>query len=573
MGRMKYAGIDYGRSPFQPVRTCFGPRIGFAFDVSDNGRTVVRGGYGIFYPTTFYRDFFGSTAGFAGTTTTYDPPGGNVNFPAFLFKDGFPYPPIPPLGARLGPSAFLGSGVSWDQPREKVPMSQQWSLSLQRQLPGYWVIEATYSANRLIHLVSGSYDYNQLDPQHLALGLALQDQVRNPYAGQVPGALRGSTISRSQSLRPYPYYTGVAVRLPRLGSPIYHALLLSVEKRLSKGVAVLASYTNAKLISDSAVTPINFGPVEQVGVVGYQNGKFNRRAERSVDPTDVSQRMVVSGIFELPFGRGRHWTWENTALNRLLDGELRLRRIHDPETHDWMLKNFSPPTGFLYVDAASVVYLDEQDRRWRLPRGDVRLEEAGPLGPGRIAREVSTERDLFNAGGTFYELPANSSGGIAKVRPVATHNRRIQDFCSFRGLLVLSGVSAAAQASSHVVRSSEGSAALGLGVSDDLWKLGKPRGEGGPWKDTSVKANVPSDPYLLTGYDHKRLQLRQVGAPSVRIRVEIDITGNGLWREYQTFVVPANKLVVHEFPEGFEAYWIRTVSDKDCTATAWLRYE
>jgi hypothetical protein len=320
LGRMTYASIDYGRSPFEPIRTAFGPRIGFAYDVGGDGHTVVRGGYAIYYPQTFYRDFFGNVAGFANTTTSYNPPGGNTNLPAFQFRNGFPGPAVQPLGARLGPSAFLGLGVNWDQPREKVPMSQQWSLSVQRQLRGRWVVEAAYSANQASHLVSGGYDFNQLDPQHLVLGLGLQNQVPNPYAGRVPGSLGAATISRSQSLRPYPYYTGVGVRLPHLGNSIYHAFLLSVEKRLAHGVALLASYTNGKLISDSVVTPINFGPVEQVGVVGYQNGKFNRRAERSLDPTDVSQRLVVSGVFELPFGKGKRWGGSSAAANQLIGG-------------------------------------------------------------------------------------------------------------------------------------------------------------------------------------------------------------------------------------------------------------
>lgn len=321
LGRMIYAGIDYGRSPWDPVYTAFSPRIGFAYDLLGDTKTVLRGGYAIFYPTIFYRDFFGSTAGFANTTTSYTPPGGNSNLPAFQFKNGLPYPYTQPLGSKLGPSAFLGQGVSWDQPSDnKIPRSQQWSLSLQKQLAGQWMVEAAYSANKADHLVAGGYNYNQLDMEYLALGLSLQDQVPNPYAGKVPGALGGATISRQQSLLLYPYYTGITVRNPHLGSSIYHALLVSVEKRLSKGVAVLGSYTNAKLISDSVVTPINFGAVEQVGIVGYQNGKFNRRAERSLDPTDVSQRLVVSGVFELPFGQGKPWGSANRSFNKVISG-------------------------------------------------------------------------------------------------------------------------------------------------------------------------------------------------------------------------------------------------------------
>jgi hypothetical protein len=178
---------------------------------------------------------------------------------------------------------------------------------VQQQVLGNVLLEMAYSANRSTHLISGGYDLNQLDPQYYAFGLALQDQVPNPFAGRVPGSLGGATISRAQALRPYPYYNTITVRNPHQGFSEYHALLLSAEKRLTDGFVLLGSYTFAKLTSDSVVVPINFGPVEQVTTVGYQDGKFNRRAERSLDPTDVRHRLVVSGVYELPFGAGKRW--------------------------------------------------------------------------------------------------------------------------------------------------------------------------------------------------------------------------------------------------------------------------
>lgn len=319
-GRIEYAGLDYGRSAFEPVYNNFGPRVGMALDVFGDGTTVLRAGYSIFYPQIFYRDFFGSTAGFANTVTAYQPPNNNTNLPAFQFRDGLPFTPTEPLGAALGPSFLLSQGVNWDQGNEKVPMSQQWTVSLQRQLPGQWLVDAAYSANQGSNFVANGYDFNQLDPQYQSLGLSLQDQVANPYAGMVPGALGGATISRSQSLRHFPYYTSVNVRNPHLGNSTYHAFLLSVEKRLSRGFAILGSYTFAKLISDSAVVPVNFGSVEVGSASGYQNGLYDRRAERSVDPTDVANRLVISGIYELPFGRGRAIGINNGFANAVFGG-------------------------------------------------------------------------------------------------------------------------------------------------------------------------------------------------------------------------------------------------------------
>ncbi|MEK7405251.1 MAG: hypothetical protein AAB225_09095 [Acidobacteriota bacterium] len=318
-GRSVYAGQDYGRAFLKPQKKDFGPRVGFAYDPFGNASTVIRGGYAIFYEGIFHIDYFGQIQGFSSTTTNYDPPNDNPQFPAFQFRDGFPFPPTPPLGRKLGPSAFLSTGVSWDQSNERTPMSQQWSLSVQRKIKGHWLVEATYTANRGTRLSSGDYDYNQLDPQHYSYGLALQNLVPNAYQGKVPGVLGGAQVRRSQSLLPYPYIARIAVRGPHQGSAIYHALLLTIEKRLSHGFSLLASLTSGKLISDSVRIPLNwFG--EQANETGYQNGKYDRRSERSTDPTDVAQRLVFSGIWELPFGSGRLVHSGNRVVNSLIGG-------------------------------------------------------------------------------------------------------------------------------------------------------------------------------------------------------------------------------------------------------------
>lgn len=255
-----------------------------------------------------------------------------------------------------------------------------------------------------------------------------------------------------------------------------------------------------------------------------------------------------------------------------LDSELKLRKTNDAPGIAWMHKNVAIPQNVLTLDAASVLYVDNKGR-WRLPKGDASFERPGPLGDERICREVCTERDMFNAAGTFYELPADNAGGFAKVRPITTHNRRIKDYASYRGLLVLSGLGADAPAGEHVVRSDDGKCALWVGAVDDLWQFGKPRGTGGPWKDSAVKAGQPSDAYLMTGYDRKRVTLSHTAKEPVKIRLEADLTGTGLWVTYREFTVEPGKPTEHTFPAAYTAYWVRAVADRETTATVTFVYE
>ncbi len=256
-----------------------------------------------------------------------------------------------------------------------------------------------------------------------------------------------------------------------------------------------------------------------------------------------------------------------------LDDDLNLRRVEDPAAHEFARNRTRIPAGVLAVDTASVVFTDDAGRRWRLPKGHPAFDRDGPLGPSRVDREVATERDLFNAHGTFYELPAENAGGFAKVRPVATHNRHIHDYCSYRGLLILTGIRENPPADNpHLIRSADGKAALWAGALDDLWKLGKPRGSGGPWNRTDVRAGVPSDPYLMTGYDQKSLTVSHEAAEPVSMAVEVDLTGDGHWVVYRTFEVPPGKEARHRFPDAYAACWLRVTASRDCRATAWLDY-
>lgn len=254
-----------------------------------------------------------------------------------------------------------------------------------------------------------------------------------------------------------------------------------------------------------------------------------------------------------------------------LNAQLKLQRIDDPKLHDYTKKNTKIPTNSLLVDAASVLYIDDDGQRWRLPKGDPAMTLNGPLGASRLIREVATERDFLNAHGTFYELPARNAGGFRKIRAIATHNRQIHDYCSYRGLLIISGIREnAPHDNPHLIHSDDGKTALWAGTIDDVWKLGKPTGIGGPWKNTKVQAHQASDPYLLTGYDQKSLTLSARSPTS--IHVEIDPSGTGTWQRIASHALQANQPLTLQFPAAFQAYWIRFVSDRDTIATAQLTY-
>jgi hypothetical protein len=254
-----------------------------------------------------------------------------------------------------------------------------------------------------------------------------------------------------------------------------------------------------------------------------------------------------------------------------IGADLRLRRADNAAAEKPLRAEWGTKPDF-QVDTASVIMKDKKGRRYRLPKGAAVFDSPTAAGWPRGIREIVSERNMMNIHGTFYELPRDDSGGLAKIRPITTHNRRIFDFASWRGLLVLSGNLANAAADGHYVASEDGKVGLWLGNVEDLWKLGPPRGEGGPWRETAVKAGEASDPYLMTGYEHKAVQLSHGRREAVQFTIEVDFLADGTWHTYQTVAVPAGAKIAHTFPKGFAAHWVRVKADADCRATAWFVY-
>lgn len=298
--------------------------------------------------------------------------------------------------------------------------------------------------------------------------------------------------------------------------------------------------------------------------------------------TPVNKDTATGGLL---YGLGDNRRALGLSANRTMGGEifetgyyemgdkLELVRKNDTATAGFIRNKFAIPQQAVSIEESSVLVVDDSGRRWRLPLGNEAFRNPTNRGLLRICREVATERDLFSCMGTFYELPAENADGYAKIRPVSTHNFRINDYASYRGMLVLTGVTPEeGRGNPHIIVSDDGKAALWVGVIDDLWALGKPVGQGGPWKDTDVKAGIASDPYLIAFYDKKELTLSHRSGKDLLITVEVDPTGNGHWMEYESYTVKPGEKFVQRLPDSFQARWIRFVSDTDTKVTAQLNY-
>jgi len=273
----------------------FAPRIGFAYSV--NNRTVVRGGYGIFF---LPRNIQGNGAGAveAVRTTTMVASLDGVT-PATTISNPFPQGILPSLNDR-NPLANTGTSIGAPVYAFKNGYAQTWSFGVQREIPWGLVIDGHYWGSKATRLLE-TWNIDQLPIQYLSLGARLNDLVPNPFFGQgLGGVLAGPTISRSQSLLPYPQYTGVQQVFVPAGNSTYEAGTIQAEKRLSSILTFLAAYTRSKAIDDVR-TPLNI---------------YNRRMEKSLSNFDAPNQFRLSGVWNIPFGRDRGY---GKDLNRVVN--------------------------------------------------------------------------------------------------------------------------------------------------------------------------------------------------------------------------------------------------------------
>ena len=222
LGGYTFASANDPNICITQTRPIFSPRIGFAWTPKRfRGRTVVRGGYGVFVsPLEIIGN--GSTSASASLnqsgfsqTTQLSATGNNFLSPSATFSDPFPAGMFRPTGNAAGASTFIGQGISYFNPNARDGYSQRWTFGIQEQLPYQIVMEAAYIGNHSLHLpVSTQID--SIPRQYLstspvrddAVINALSATVANPFRGLLPNSttLNGATVATSQLLAPYPQY-------------------------------------------------------------------------------------------------------------------------------------------------------------------------------------------------------------------------------------------------------------------------------------------------------------------------------------------------------------------------------
>jgi Carboxypeptidase regulatory-like domain/TonB dependent receptor len=285
------------------------PRASFAWLATPD--TSVRGGYGLFYDVLGTNRITVNQIGYSRDTTLTPSLDNGQTFIATL-ANPFPAGLLEPVGSDLGLMTNVGQGVSFPYNGDVTnPRTHRWSLGLQRELPGQFVVEATYVGARGERLPV-LRQLNGIPTQYLstspvrddATNNRLTQQVANPFAGLLPGTgLNGANVARSQLLRPYPQFTSIQATETN-GRSDYNALQARVERRMANGFTVQMAYSWSKTMIET----------------GYLNDA-DTQLERVISQFDRAHTFVSSGLVELPFGRQRRFgaNWSGLT-NGLLGG-------------------------------------------------------------------------------------------------------------------------------------------------------------------------------------------------------------------------------------------------------------
>ena len=315
MGVVQYAGN--GRTSVgDPTSSKMGPRFGFAYKL--DSKTVVRGGYGIFWAPQFA---IGSPIATVGYNQTTSPSASvdNNQTPALNLTNPFPSGILQPVANTLGALTGIGQSFSLVDPTAKSPYVQQYSLDVQRELPGGIATEVGFVGSKSSHLTTAtaSINENALNPSLLAMGSALTQSVANPFYGHGGlGVIGTANVQQSQLLLPYPTYGAINQLFDDNNKAKYYSLVVKAQKRFSKGMSLLSTLTWSRNWDESGAGP---GNTLNSGGKGPQN-PYNMAAEYAFSNIDTPLRWSTALSYELPFGKGKAFANSKGAMNYIVGG-------------------------------------------------------------------------------------------------------------------------------------------------------------------------------------------------------------------------------------------------------------
>ena len=305
LGAMIFAGTGPARTGRRtlesPPRDAFGPRIGIAYRVGE--RTVVRGGYGIYYSGVPHGQFDTvNTLGFRFHPTAIDLSNGRDS--AFHLDNGFPQANVvlpPAIDPSVGNDT---SPVAVTRDRATMPRIQEWSLTIQRQMSRSVALAVSYTGNRGSRLIADRRVLgpaaNANSPEILSHGPGvLGSRLHTGTAAEAGFAMPYSGFSRTaaQSLRPFPHMLNIGYLNVPAGNSFFHAMRARLEKRLTDGAHFLASYTWSKLTGMGAG---RIRPQDGLGQ-GPQNPTDTQAMERGLSAEDVPHRILAAFTQPVPF--------------------------------------------------------------------------------------------------------------------------------------------------------------------------------------------------------------------------------------------------------------------------------
>jgi len=291
-GFYRYCGRN---NPAAASKKPFAPRIGFAYRLTD--KTVVRGGYGIFFDSAETREIDDSGDIYPFVVRASTNPNVDATLPK-LTDSMFPAVPLHQVTAAQDGSQFFAVIIS-EYP--KNPYVQQWSLSVQRELAKNTTLEVNYVGNKGTHLLNRTNIGQGLPP----VDPTLCDPTTggDPTAGDCPAATR----------RPFTNITSSLGFLDSQwnGYSSYNAGNVKLEKR-SSSIALVSVYTWAKSLDDKSAAA---GVGSTNAFAGHMN-ENNPSLDYGRSDFDVNHRFVTSVVYQLPLGHGKRF---GGNMNRAAD--------------------------------------------------------------------------------------------------------------------------------------------------------------------------------------------------------------------------------------------------------------